>query len=238
METGHAINIENFTIEITACQGYTTRYQPSNSKLKIPHLLSVKTAATTAMQTITAQATPRLNILIARHTLFSDLSKYATRIVCALKSSENMDQHTVDYAMTFVRKIHGERKSKKILNPTPADPKQISASQRSYTNQVEFYSKLINFVLVQPTYLPYETDLQETALTTYETQLHNANTAAIDVNISWNNALIARNQILYAPKTGLVDLALAVKKYVQSVKTITKVEYSLISYLKFHRPPK
>lgn len=237
-ETGHAKNVEKFQILITSCLGYTTRYNPSNNKIKILNLQNVKILADQSLTDLTAQETPRKTTLNDRQILFEELPKLATRIVFGLAACEDVHKITVDDAMPYVRKIHGERKSKKILNPSPEDPKQISASQRSYANQVEFYDKLISYVLAQPKYLPNETELQETALRAYETLLRDANKAAIDVDNAWLNALVKRNETLYTPIDGLVDLALAAKKYVRSVKDITPEERKQISVLKFTRPRK
>jgi len=190
------------------------------------------------MSNIEAQANPRTNTINARQELYTEMQKHTTRIIDALIASEDVTKRTVADAMTYVRKIRGERKSKKKLNPSPEDPKQISASQHSYANQVEFYSKLIQFVLLQPTYIPNELDLQKIYLEDFEEQLRTANSACIAVDTPWLNAIAIRNEILYASKTGLVDRALAVKKYVRSVKTITKEEYKQISGLKFTRPKK
>lgn len=60
----------------------------------------------------------------------------------------------------------------------------------------------------------------------------------IEANAPWLLALSDRNEIFYAPTTGLVDIAYAVKKYVRSVKAITPEQYSLISGLRYRRPKK
>jgi hypothetical protein len=237
-ETGIIPNIEHFKTLISSCEGYTTRYQPSNPKLLIPNLQTIHTNAKNAVDEVTTETTPRTNVINARQLLFAQLPPYATRIIAGLSACEKITKATIDDAKFYLRKIRGERKSKKILNPAPEDPKQISVSQRSYQNQAEFFTKLISFVLSQPTYTPNETELKEPALKAFATSLDNANDDAIEANTPWLNALIARDLILYAPETGLVDIALAVKKYVKSVKDITSEEYALISGLEFTRPRK
>jgi len=237
-ETGIIPNIDRFGILISACQGYGTRYNPSNNKIKIPALQTVQTNALQAIQDINDLAAPRDTVINARFLLFQQLPLYVTRVISALIASENVEKVTIADAMVLVRKIRGERKSKKILSPSPQDPKQISASQHSYGNQVEFFAEFITFVVYQSVYQPNETELLEPALRDFETQLREANKECVDVNTPWLNALIARDVILYAPKTGLVDLALATKKYVKSVNAISPDEYAQIASLKFTRPRK
>jgi hypothetical protein len=237
-ETGIIPNIDRFGILISSCTGYGTRYNPSNNKIKLPALETVRTKANQSVLDITAQSVPRDTVINSRFLLFQELPLYVTRIISALIASENVEKVTIADAMVWVRKIRGERKSKKILNPSPTDPKQISASQHSYANQVEFFDQLITFVIYQAVYQPNETDLLEPALRDFETQLRQANKDCVDVNTPYLNALYARDVILYAPVTGLVDLALATKKYVKSVKAISPDEYAQIASLKFTRPRK
>ena len=237
-ETGIIPNLENFDKLISACIGYDTRYNPSNNLLKILALQTVQTNALQVVQDVTDQEIPRANVINARQALFVQLPPYVTNIISALSAAEKVDKRTIADARVWVRKIRGERRSKKILNPSPDDPKQIAASQRSYANQAEFFDKFITFVLSQPNYLPNETELQETALRDFETKLRKANEHAVDADTPWLNAIAARDLVLYAPDEGLVDRALASKKYVRSVKAITPEEYSQISGLKFTRPRK
>lgn len=238
METGHAKNLANFETLINRCLGYDTRYNPSNPLLKITAMQTILSDGGTALANVETQKIPRTNAINDRQQLYDEMQKLSTRIIDALIASENVTRLTVADALTIARKIRGERKSKKILNPKPEDPKQISASQRSYANQVEFFSRLYTFALSQPTYTPNETDLQETSLKAFEQQLRDANSACIAADTPWLNAIAARDVVFYAAATGLVDRALAVKKYVRSVKDITPEEYAEISGLYFKRPKK
>jgi len=140
--------------------------------------------------------------------------------------------------MTIVKKIRGTRASKKILNPNPDEPQQISASQQSFNQQIEHYNKFIQLIIANPNYQTNETELQAAQLQTFETQLRAANQLVIDKTTPYLNALQTRNTIMYAPKTGLFDIQKEAKKYVKSVKTITLAEFRQISGLKFTKPKK
>ncbi|MEI6851888.1 MAG: hypothetical protein WCL06_03560 [Bacteroidota bacterium] len=237
-ETGHVPNLENFGKEIIAVTEYADLYNPSNDLLKILHLQTVQTNAANALQQIIQLETPRSNVLKARMLLFHEMMLYTTRIFCALQASKDVNKVIIQGAQYFVRKIRGERKSAKILNPSPEDAKQISASQHCYFNQAQFFSRFINFVLSQPGYTPNETELLAPAMHDFEASLNQINVDAAEANAPWLLALSDRNEIFYAPTTGLVDIAYAVKKYVRSVKAITPVQYSLISGLRYRRPKK
>ncbi|MEI6853183.1 MAG: hypothetical protein WCL06_10085, partial [Bacteroidota bacterium] len=194
-ETGIIPNIEHFTTLISSCTVYTTRYNPSNPKLLLTALNTILTNANNAVDDVTALAIPRTNVITTRQELFATLPAYTTRIVGALSVSEGVTTTVVEKAKYWIRKIRGERKSKKILNPSPEDPKQISASQRSYFNQAEFFAELIEYVLSQSVYTPNETDLKQAALEAFATSLDDANNSAIEANAPWLNALAARDHI-------------------------------------------
>jgi ADP-heptose:LPS heptosyltransferase len=72
-------------------------------------------------------------------------------------------------------------------------------------------------------------------LTTHSTELKTLNSAAINTATQYSNALIARNQLFYAPDTGLVDVALATKAYIKSVFGASSPQYKLVAKLTFKR---
>ena len=237
-ETGHAVNLNNFNIIINRCTGYSTRYNPTNNLLKTPALQTIYTTGTTALQNIALLKPAWQNAINLRQQIFFDMEKLATRVINAYDATEAVTDAQVKDAKTIIRKIRGERKSKKILNPGPDDPVQISVSQQSYANQIMHFAELIGLLAAEPTYNPNETELQTANLGIFITDLNSANQKVISTQQPYLDALSQRNTILYTPKTGLVDLALEVKRYVKSVQTITPAEYKQISVLKFSRPKK
>ncbi len=237
-ETGHAVNYNNFNILIARCTGYSTRYNPSNTLIKLASLQSVYSSAGNALQHIVQFKPAWDNAINSRQQLFADMVKLATRIINAFDASEDVTDEQVNDAKTIIRKIRGERKSKKNLNPGPDDPVQISVSQQSYANQVFHFGELVGIVTAVPTYTPNETELQSANLVLFLDSLNTANQTVATTQQPYLDAVTERNTVFYAKKTGLVDLALEVKKYVKSVQTITPTEFKQISGLKFSRPRK
>lgn len=70
-------------------------------------------------------------------------------------------------------------------------------------------------------------------LTAQAADLAVKNTAVITATTDLSNGRIARNKVLYLPKTGLYDIAQEVKKYVKSVFGATSPEYKQVSGIKF-----
>lgn len=237
-ETGHAVNFNNFNTLITRCTGYSGRYNPSNNNLKLTSLQSIYSAAGISLQH-TVQLKPAWdNAINQRQQLFADMVKLATRIINAFDASEDVTDQQVKDAKTIIRKIRGERKSKKNLNPGPDDPVQISVSQQSYANQAFHFGELVGIVSAVATYTPNETELQSANLLLFLTSLNTANQNVVTAQQPYLDAVTERNTVMYAAKTGMVDIALEVKKYVKSVSSITPAEFKQISGLKFSRPRK
>jgi hypothetical protein len=237
-ETGHAVTYNNFNTLITRCIGYGIRYNPTNNLIKITNLQLVYTASGTGIQHVVQYKPGWSNAINSRQQLFNDMEKFSTRMINAFDATEAVTDAQVKDAKVALRKIRGARKSKKILNPSPDDPQQISASQQSFANQVLHFGELVGMITAEPTYNPNEVELQSPNLVIFLNSLNTSNQTVATAEQPYLDALTERNNAMYTAKTGLVDLALEVKKYVKSVTTITLTEYRQISGLKFRRPPK
>lgn len=162
---------------------------------------------------------------------FESLQPYSTRILNAF-SVIDLPQDTVNGAIEINRKIQGQRATPK-KEATATDGKSVSASQMSYDNNVKHFSDLTAWVSLQPTYKPNEKDLQVPALNSYETKIDNANKAVINGQVPYDNKLDARDLLLYAPKTGMVDIALEIKKYAKSAFGAKSAKFKQVSGLAF-----
>ena len=237
-ETGHAVNLVNFQTLASRCIGYGSRYNPTNPRLQLANMQTIGTSVLAALQNVATAKPAWDNAINIRQTIFADMVKGSTRIINAFEVTENVTDKQVDDAKTIVRKIRGERKSKKIVNPSPDDAVQISASQQSYANQILHFIELVGFVSAEPAYAPNETELQVAELQAFQQTMGDAMDDVINTQNPYLAALVQRNTLMYAPTTGLVDVALDAKKYVKSVSTISKQEYQQISGIKFTRPKK
>ncbi len=237
-ETGHAVNFNNFTTLIARVTGYGIRYNPTNNLIKLPALQGSHTAGGTALQHIAQYKPGWDNSINARQQLFADMDKLSTRAINAFDATEAVTDAQVKDAKTVLRKIRGERKSKLIENPTPEDPAQISAAQKSFANQVLHFGELVGLITAEPTYAPNEVELTSASLVAFLGSLNTANQTVATAQQPYLDALAERATTFYAEKTGLFDLQKEVKKYVKSVSTITLTEFRQISGLKFTRPKK
>ena len=247
-EVGHAKNVANFQDLISVCTGYGIKYNPSNVALILANLNLLYTNADTLMDNVDIASEAYHTAVGVRRGLFEPLKKFATRLVSAYLSTATTKEKKAN-AKTINAKIQGIKlkKVKEIIPPTGPTtetqktvitpvvdtPKDVSASQQSYDQLVEHFSKLIVLLSADSFFAPNELDLQITALNLKLTALKNANSNFGNAYTTVTNTRIARNHALYDKNTGLYDTAQSVKKYVLSVFEAKAPEYKMISKIQF-----
>lgn len=235
-ETGHARNAANLGQAIAFVTSYGATYNPTNSALTIAALGAKKTAADGSIDDVTAAMGPYKMVVNDRQEKFEGIRKRTTRAINALEAS-GASQKDVDDARTFKRKLDGARAKTLVDDPNTDEDESEgnSVSQQSYVQLVEHLDNFIQVLIDSGSYAPNETDIQIATLQAYSADLKAANDAVANAIPPLSNARIARNEILYAEGTGLVDIALLVKKYVKSVFGADSPQYKQISGLKFTR---
>jgi ADP-heptose:LPS heptosyltransferase len=238
-ETGHAKNAAKFDELTSFAAGYGRHYNPSKTSIQLSALQTLSTNAKNVVSAVSIAEPTYKNAVAARETAFAPLSKLITRVMNALKATDTTE--AVDNsAKTLVRKIQGVRAStkkteeeKKALAAEGKEVVEISASQMSYDSRLDNFDKLIKLLISITLYAPNEADLKVVALTTLCDDLKAKNSAVVSAATILSNARIARNEILYKPDTGLVDIALAVKTYIKSLYGATSPQYKQVSKLEF-----
>lgn len=236
-ETGHAKNVANFEDFISFVTAYGATYNPSKASIKLANLNAIFTQAKADITNVMNKTVVFNNTSNVRATLFEPLQKLSTRLVQALSSTDATSELIKD-AKAVNRKLQGKR-AKATETPTDPNapaPNTISASQQSYDQLIEHFSKLIEILKSEPTYTPNETDLKIITLTAQLTALKTANTNVTNAYTAISNARIARDKTLYKEKTGMYDVTLDVKNYVKSLYGISSPEFKQLSKIKFSKP--
>ena len=235
-EVGHAKNVANFEDLIAYCNAYGTTYNPSKIALQLTALNTLLTSAQTELSNVTTAKNIFDTVTGDRQIAFEPLKPLATKIYNSLSVTDATDQTLAD-AKTINNKLQGKRAKTVTENPTPENGNPpnntVSVSRQSYDSLTENFSSLIDLVSSVPSYAPNEADLSIASLTTFRDGLQTANTNVINAEVAYSNARISRNTVLYAENTGLVDIALEVKKYVKAVFGATSPQYKQISGIKF-----
>lgn len=240
-ETGNAINVANLQKLISFCIGFGASYIPSKVSITLPALNTLYSEATESLEVINNLLPAYTNAINARFEVFSPLSKIITRVVNAANASDISTQTQKD-VKSIAKKLQGKRSSS-ASPTTPDNPNTpenestltISSSQMSFDQRIESMDRLIQLLSAQPAYIPNETDLKLTALTTLLASMRSTNTVVINAYFPVSNARINRDKIIYAANKGIADIAQDVKSYVKSVFGGTSPQYKQISGLKFKK---
>jgi hypothetical protein len=231
-ETGHAKNVANFKTLLTICVELGSTYQPTAEILQVANLQKVYSEAEVPMKQL-KDAMPLYTTAVAdKDAAFKPLNKWITKVInsfatCGAKKGE------VNNAVTIAKKITGATKpaAKKAKEGEETD--DISQSQYSMDMRLDNLGKFIAILAANKNYKPNETDLQVTALETYvgilQTHVDKVKTASRPVVLAREK----RNILLYTPETGMVDLALLVKKYALSCFGSDSATYKIIKGLSF-----
>ena len=235
-EVGHAKNVANFADLIAYCTAYGATYNPSKTALQLTTLNTLLTNAQTELANVTTAKNAFDTVTGDRQLAFEPLKSLATKIFNYLSVTDATDQTIVD-AKTINNKLQG-RRSGTITETPPTEEggetqNTVSVSRQSYDMLTENFSAYIDLVSSVPSYTPNETELTTVSLTTFHTNLQTANINVNNAEVAYSNARISRNTVLYAENTGLVDIALEVKKYVKAVFGATSPQYKQISGIKF-----
>jgi hypothetical protein len=244
-ETGHAKNIASFEALISFCTGYGSSYNPSREALKIANLQIVLEASQTALSNYKDFETALKNATNARKDVFKPLKKISTRVVNSFVAC-GVPGSVILSAMTINRKMQGKRATaKEDPPPPPTDgqtsenqtPSYHSVSQQSFDYLIEHFDALIKLVSTHEEYQPNEPELQVTALNIVLASLKQANTDVFNATTNFSNKRIARNNIMYTPKTGLVDIALDARAYIKSIYGASSPQFKQVAALSFKNNP-
>jgi hypothetical protein len=243
IESGHTKNVSTFLELVGFVNGWGATYVPTKAAISAANLAALHPVCEAAVKAADDQEKVFADLVDKRMIAFDPLQSLSTRVTNAF-SVIDLPQDTVNGAIEINRKIQGKRATPKKDNP-PTEGEQkgkggksISASQMSYDNNVKHFSDLTAWVALQATYNPNETDLKLAALNTYKSKIDKANKDVIAGQVPYENKMDARDALLYAPKTGMVDIALEVKKYAKSAFGASSAKYKQISGLKFTKQPR
>lgn len=232
-ETGHAKNVGNFLTLGAYVKGYGAIYNPSKKVLEHPNLLLIHGAAKQALKNVIEAKTPYERVINERADAFADVPEYATQLINALESSD-ASERTIDDAKAYLRKIRGERASrKKVAKEGEPVPVTHSVSQTSYDQVIQHMEGIESILINEVSYAPNEEELKLVAVKAKIERLNSSNDAVAAVEEAVSNARLQRDKILYNNEDALTKVAAGVKKYVKSVFKAKSAEFKQISSIPF-----
>ncbi|MDR2362588.1 MAG: hypothetical protein LBD91_07665 [Prevotellaceae bacterium] len=239
-ETGHVKNVENF-IRLQECiTSFGTRYAPGDARLKLPNVETIKQNSLDAISAVNMAIPPYLQAISRRENAFTGIPQLASRVLL-LAETLNIDKATTNAVKELVRKLYGRRATPKRNTETPTEGentpiqehKNISVSQLSFDQRISHFNQIIILLDAETAYQPAETDLSIAGLTTRLTEMQTSNNLVTQTSIPPVTARSTRNTVLYTPITGLVDVAMSIKKYIRAAFGPDSGEYKRVKELKF-----
>lgn len=238
-DISHAKNVTNFNSLISAVLTIGQAYNPSKDSIKLPALQSLLTAANKSLIDLNSAQSANSTAIDQRELAFKPMGSLFTKVNNALKASGSSVQAD-DTAKTIFRKLQGRRASAKLtdeekttLEAEGKEVNQISASQMGYDERVDNFEKLISLLQSIPEYNPNEEDLKIETLQALLADLKVKNSEVMKTYFVLESARGVRNDLLYKPLTGVVDLSADVKSYIKSVFGASSTQYKLVSGLRF-----
>ena len=100
-------------------------------------------------------------------------------------------------------------------------------------------ANIVDFIALlaaTPQYTPNEVEIKVANLQAGAADLAVVNTAVATAYQPYSTALKNRDTELYAPETGLYDIAAKIKTYVSGITTLSATDKKLVTSLKFTKP--
>ena len=231
--TGHAVNVANFQTLKTTCTYFGGKYNPVNAALKLPALTALAAEAEAALNDL-KNALPAFETAVSlRGEAFKRVNALVTRVINAYEAMGG-NAALLDELKALARKIKGQRATPKP-KPSGTEPsaKTVSASQTDYDSRWNNFDAFVKKLQGDATYQPGEDELKVATLAALSTTLKAHNAAVDETYQPVSLARAHRDEVLYHPTTGLVAVALLVKKYVKSVYGASSPEFKQVNGLSF-----
>lgn len=239
LSSGSGTNVTNLKSLNSAILGYGDRYNPINAQISPAALQAVYLLGLSAVNAVDNTLPANTNAKVARSTAFESLDKLTSRIGNAFRSivaDEPAREHVRSLIHLIQRGRVNAKKAKPAVNEGADNPTTINevTSHKSGVNkQLDNLYKLIQYLSSFPSYQPNEADLTVAALKTLYDDLAAKDQAVIDTQVQLDNTRMTRENVLYQPVTGLVQLGNDSKSYIKSVFGARSPEYRQIAKLKF-----
>ena len=236
----HAMNVGNFESLIALCATYETRYNPVTTNLSIKNLLEIEIKANKMLAVVNVARTKFNHHCDVRRIHFTAYKKLAKQAINELLISGASDL-TIRAVKEIEKKFNGikERSVKMIEIPpgnieiTTSLSKKIMVGKLSFISQIDNFKNLLEFLKQQNNYKPNDFILQTQQLGTTLSKLKKIHYKVIRCESTLDSVKIIRNDHFYAPETGMVTIAINVKKYIKETFGSSSSQYRQINQLKF-----
>jgi hypothetical protein len=217
------------------------KYNPVRSEFTIPRLAELKASGETAVARVQTADNIYKNSITARALAFKDADGLVTRAISSFGISGASAQ-SIRQAESKVRTYRSIRTSEKPTDDeiaaAKAEGKELRVNVQhnaTFDKKIENFADFIDFLANSPLYKPNETDINVEGLTAKLADLKNKNNLCLKTSAELDAVRLARDMVLFTDVTGLVDVAMGVKKYIKSAFGATSVQYKSVTGIHFRK---
>ncbi|MGJ8593597.1 MAG: hypothetical protein ACSHXF_13680 [Aquaticitalea sp.] len=229
-ESGHSSNVRNFAVLKQAVIGFGPDYVSPNPLYALANLELIYTEANQSIEKVTNKKSLYGIDIDAQTMAYKQLKKDSTRTknmftICdvpveAIKRMESINNL-----------IQGERIIKLKKNDTKD---RVSTSHQSKANQISHVNELLELLDAYPQYSA-PADISVAAWTSKRDAMASTLDAVTVTNNGLKMARLDRNKTIYAPTTGMIEVAYGVKKVVLAIFGSRSPQYRMVSGIEFSR---
>lgn len=214
-ETGHFKNLANFGTLINYL-GTQPTYMPDEVSIQLASLDAQRAEIEMATTNLVAHAAELQVSINTRQQQFAQMRKFATRLMRYLEAI-GVDTDTLNDVKTHYKNLSTKKlgRVEKIGEDGSVSEKTYSSSRLSYESMAENFQKMVARIASISNYAPNEQAIQINNLNAQYEQLHNTNE---QVNAQFQlvyNTRNLRDQLMYSKGSGLYDIVMRIKKYLQ-----------------------
>lgn len=226
-------NLTNFEKLSNIVSSLGTAYNPTRTQIRPSYvktsLLYAKISADNYNHAMTAYSM----IVAEREKLLNYLSSLSAKIIFELKNTSTI-LHSDTLALIQRMMLFKEKLPSIVFtieNTIEIDIKKIEFLQKNYDSRFNFFNELIGHLEILNTYNPADDEIKLTTLRYLADTIQRKNR---DTKLAFNNlrnCRIERDRALYAPISGLHDLSINIKSYIESILSKADPRMKVISKL-------
>lgn len=239
-DMSHVMNLGNFESLIALCISSGEKYNPSTLNLTVNSLQITEIEANKILKQVKVA---RINFnhdddeRRLHFTEFKELIKKVINLFLMNGTSEMAIATVVEIQKRIIAIKENSIKKNEIpagnIGASPILTNKIMLGQVGYISLLNNFKNLLELLKQENNYKTNDPVLKKEQLQATLISLVELQANAINSEIILNDLKITRSNYFYAPETGMVTIALNVKKYIKATFGSSSNQFKLVNQLKF-----
>lgn len=240
MESGHAKNVANFEQIIIILTALGAGYNPSQALILLAALQTKLTEAKAALAAVDEAEAGKAVKTDEVQAEFEGLYKYVVNIKRTAEVELNDAAFTADLQSIVNKFASGSRDTGLPDDPLTPDVDEsrtkFSTSQRSRDNQIAHLADILALLKTRPDYKPNDEEYKVATIEAKLESLTAKDNAAKTADAALDNALDARDTVLYDEADGILKRVKLIKTQLTLKPGKNSAAYQQIAALEFTKP--